>query len=136
MENNPSEATAMVAIRWTGWALKYSYDDMKNNPEVVLTAVEKSGSALAYASKHLRCDDDIITAAVRQNPTALQFAKGGKNQSKTFLRAAGLFDDINHYDSTKQKVVLSTRFSLGEETSTTVTIFSLLMKKNPIFQTF
>ena len=102
----------------------------------VLTAVATRGSALAYTSHDLRCNDNVITAAVRQNPTALQFTKGGKNQSKAFLCAAGLLDDITLYDPTEQKVVLSTRFSLGEETSTTATIFSLLMKKNQYFNRF
>ena len=136
MENNPSDSTSMFTIGQTGWALKNSSEDMKKEQDAVLTAVSKRGSALVYVSDDLRCNDKVIATAVQQNPTALQFAKGGKNQSKAFLRATGLFDDIDIYDFREGKVVLSTRFSLGEEASTTATIFSLLMKRNSYFRHF
>ena len=136
IERNPTDETIEYAIKQTGWALEYAPDRMKNDPVVVIDAVTKSGAALRYASDNLRASDEIIDRAVRQEPTALQFALGGKNQSVAKLKATGVFDDIAFYDSNKPRVVLSTRFSLGENTSATATIFALLMKKNMYFQKF
>ena len=134
IQNNPSEENILYAIRETGWALQYALQDMKDDFEVVLRAVGKWGAALQYASTNLRCNDEIVATAVRQMPTALQFALGGKNQSKDFLKTAGIFDDINEYNPDKPRIILSTRFSLGENTSTTATIFALLMKQHPYFK--
>eukprot|EP00546_Thalassionema_frauenfeldii_P002341 CAMPEP_0178938464 /NCGR_PEP_ID=MMETSP0786-20121207/26345_1 /TAXON_ID=186022 /ORGANISM="Thalassionema frauenfeldii, Strain CCMP 1798" /LENGTH=231 /DNA_ID=CAMNT_0020617185 /DNA_START=135 /DNA_END=826 /DNA_ORIENTATION=- len=94
----------------------------------------KWGAALQHASTNLRCNDEIVATAVRQMPTALQFALGGRNQSKIFLKTAGIFEDINEYNADKPRIILSTRFSLGENTSTTATIFALLMKQHPYFK--
>ena len=104
----------------------------QNDRDADLTALTTRGGALAYASDNLRYDDDVIVTAVRQNPTALKFAMGEKNQLKAFLCIAGLWDEISHYNPNKTKVVLSTRFSLAETTSTTATIFALLLKKKNI----
>ena len=108
----------------------------QNDRDADLTALTTRGGALAYASDNLRYDDDVIVTAVRQNPTALKFAMGEKNQSKAFLCIAGLWDEISHYNPNKTKVVLSTRFSLAETTSTTATIFALLLKKNEYFNRY
>mmetsp|Transcript_5227 Transcript_5227/g.8054 ORF Transcript_5227/g.8054 Transcript_5227/m.8054 type:complete len:224 (+) Transcript_5227:945-1616(+) len=134
MEKNPLEETMLFVISQTGWALRYAPEDIKNDFEVVLGAVAKCGNALQCASTKLRCNDEVVATAVHQMPTALQFALGGKNQSCEFLRMAGIFDNIKAYNPNKSKVVLSTRFSLGENTSTTATIFALLMKEHPYFK--
>ena len=130
--NNPSDPTVVsFAIEQTGWALEHATEAMKNDKPMVLRAVEKCGDALKHASDNLRANDDVIIMAVRQQPTSLQYALQGKNQSKNFLREAGLFEDITEYDADKLRLVLSTRFSLGAKTSTTATIFALSLKQHP-----
>lgn len=96
---------------------------------------KKSGRALDFSSDDLRSDDEVILKAVKKIATALQFAKGGKHLNHTFLQAAGLHDNYK-YDHNKKQCILSTWFSLGEESKPTATIFSLLMKKNPFFSKY
>jgi len=131
--NNPSRETIMIAIRRTGWALKYAPNEMKNEKSVVLIAVALYGGSLLYASDDLRMDHEVVLQAVRQDPTALKFSIGGLNQSVKLLRVSGLWDDICKPVHNRGEIVLSTRFSLAENSSTTATIFALLMKQHPFF---
>ncbi len=125
----------LAAVQKNGYALEYALDELKADKEFVLAAVQTDGWALHCASKNLRSDKEVVIVAVKQEPTALKFALGGLNQDPDCLKAAGLFDD--NYDTLKLKnaprIVLSTKFSLGETTTSYATSAALLMQKNPYF---
>ena len=94
-------------------------------------------------------------AAVTTTPTSLKFALRGLNQDRDCLIAAKLWDgDYDHPQTSsrnlqqcsndkkkvngsekmmmrKKRIVLSTRFSLGEESSPTATNFTVLFKSHP-----
>ncbi len=125
----------LAAVQQNGYALEYASSELKADKEFVISAVQKNGYALKYLSENLRSDKEVVIAAVKQQPTALKFALGGLNQDPDCLKTAGLFDD--NYDTLKRKnaprIVLSTKFSLGEKTTSYATKVALLMKKNPYF---
>ncbi len=151
----------IAALQNSAGALRYASDDLKADREIVLKAVQKdenvlehvsnkiwddkefvlkvvqiNGDLLQKASEIFRSDKEVVIAAVKQKPTALKFAMGGMNQDPDCLKAAGLFDD--NYDTLKlknaQRIVLSTKFSLGENTSSYATLVALLMKQDPYFE--
>ncbi len=125
-----------ATIQKLGYGLQYALGEARADKEVVLTAVQQNGDALKFASETLRSDKDIVIAAVKEKPIVLKFALGGLNQDPDCLKAAGLFDDS--YDNLKLKnaprIVLSTKFSLGEKTTSYATEVALIMKENPYFQ--
>ncbi len=125
----------LAAVQIDGVALEYASQELKAKKEIVLAAIQQNGDALQYASEALRSDKEVVITATKQNPTALKFALGGLNQDPDCLQAAGLFHD--NYDTLKlnnaPRIVLSTKFSLGEKTTSYATKVALLMKKNPYF---
>ncbi len=122
-------------LQRNGCALQFAADELRADKEIVLNAIQISGDILKYASETLRSDKEVVITAVKQNPTALKFALGGLNQDPDCLKAAGLFNE--NYDTLKLKsaprIVLSTKFSLGEKTTSYATKVALLMEENPYF---
>lgn len=126
----------MTAVELCGEALEYAADELKSDPEVVQAAVKQNGEALKFASEKLRSTKEIVLAAVRQKPITLRYALGGLNQDNECLAICGIFDDA--YDSRSSvdttRVVMSTRFSLGERSSPYATTMALGLKRHPFFQ--
>jgi len=91
---------------------------------------------LKFASDELRSDRDIVLRAVKHTPSSLQYALGGLNQDKELLKAAKLWN--TDYDeimsqlplSSQMRAVMSTRFSLGEDSTPQATIFGVLLREN------
>ncbi len=129
----------LKAVQKSAFALEHAPDKLKADKEVVLAAVQQNGYVLVQdSSETLRSDKEVVVAAVKQEPTALKFALGGLNQDPGCLKAAGLFDD--NYDTLRlrnaPRIVLLTKFSLGEKTTSYATKVALLMKKNPYFASY
>ncbi len=135
-ELRSSKDIVIGAVKQNGLSLRYASNDMKSNVDVVMEAVRQDGRALEYASDDLRCVKEVVLAAVRQNPTSIKYALGGLNQDRDCLVMAGLFDD--KYDrlsnANATRAVMSTKFSLGENTSDYSTKVALLIKKHPYFK--
>lgn len=78
----------LTLIELDMWKLKYGFDELRNDKEIVLKAVQKDGSALVYASEYIRDDIDVVLAAVHQWASALQYASDElKNNKDVVLKA-------------------------------------------------
>ncbi len=134
-EMKANKEVVLAAVEQNGEALEYASDEMKANIEVVLTAVNENGDALQFATKTMRSNKEVVIAAVKQEQTALKFAIPPLNQDHDCLRAAGLFDDgliyTNLIKIQAQRIVFSTKFSLGEYTSAFATLIALALKAHP-----
>ena len=142
---NDNDLIVLAAVSNTAYILRYVSQRLQNDYDVVMAAVTEDGTTLQYASTALRSTKSIVLVATKQRRVALKYALGGLNQDEDCLIAAGLWDEeqkrksaantsylvsslniVNH-----RKIVLSTRFSLSEESSTTATQFTLQFKNHP-----
>ena len=118
--------------------MKAAPDHIKHDKDCVLAAVKRNGNCLYYASKSRRADKDCVLAAVSSKPESLKYALGGLNQDHDCLVRAGLWDPDYRMKQFEHgmapKIVLSTKFSLGQKSSRTATQFTILLKKRPFFQ--
>merc|ERR1719386_542830 len=64
----------MAAVQQYGLALKYAFEEMARDKEVVMAAVQQDGRALRYASEEVKRDKEIVMAAVRQHFYAIDHA--------------------------------------------------------------
>ena len=151
----------LAAVRHEGKAILWASEILKADRDVILATVNQDGNCLRFASSALRSDKEIVLAAVKNKPESLKFALAGLNQDRECLVAAGLWDE-NYADGrssfqnissdtltkegniettplsqqpaiARRKVVLSTRFSLDEDSTPTATRFTVLLKKNSFF---
>lgn len=111
-------------------------EQQKGDKEMMLVVLKANGMCLKNASRRLRGDKDYVLAAAKMSPAALKFALDGLNQNPDCLVAAGIWD-AERYDKENQRpiIVLSTRFSLDEGSSSTATDFTVLLKRNPYIKT-
>jgi hypothetical protein len=152
----------MAAVQHSGLALQYASDALKADKDVVLAVVNNNADALQYttytttssdlrrdkqiwmsllaqdgnhlaeAPEEYRRDKECVMAAVSSRHESLKYALAGLNQDQDCLVAAGLWD--KDYNQDAPKIVLSTRFSLSENSSATATEFTLLLKEHSYFQ--
>lgn len=134
-----------AAVRHAGKAILFASDSLKADKEVVLECVQQDGNCLRFASNELRADKECVLVAVSNRSEALKFALEGLHQDRDCLIAAGLWDegyDAPHPLATEangtdkshtKKVVLSTKFSLHEDSTPTATQFTVLLKAHPYF---
>ena len=122
--------------------------------DLAMIACQQNGRALALIDPVLRMDKEVVIAAVTSDPESLKYALDGLNQHPDCLIAAKLCDDnyhqyhrsstspdsnsrsiniISEQESNPQpiKIVLSTKFSLNETSSSVATKFTLLLKEHP-----
>ena len=52
----------------------YASEELKKDPEIVLSAVEAIWLCTEYASKELKKDPEFVPSAVKQHGWALQYA--------------------------------------------------------------
>ena len=144
-----------AAVGNNGLSLQHASDTLKADIDIVLAAVKQDGNSLRYASPSLRADKKCVMAAVSNKPESLQFALRGLNQDKDLLIAAGIWDKdhkqlhisssdnttgssspttANTANTTVRKIVLSTRFSLDEDSNPTATKFTRLLKQHPFIE--
>jgi len=117
--------------------LRDSPPNIKGDKQCVLAAVSKCGMALHYADETLKSDKQVVLAAVTQDGRALKFALNGLNQDPDCLKAAGLFDEEKDkvYER-DEKVTLSVKFSLAEQSSPYATEFAKGMKEDDYLKKF
>ena len=111
---------------------------LRDNRAFLLEVCAHNGLALKFVSKRLRADKQIVMASVAQDPDMLKYALNGLCQDKDCLVAAGIWDNHHHLNTVgkylancnggsmipepeKIKIVLSTRFSLKEDSSSRAT---------------
>ena len=147
----------LAAVRHDGKALLWANEKFRNDKEVVLAAINQNGNCLRLASSILRADKECVLVAVTSKAEALKFAMGNLNQHRDCLIAAGLWDktytsdrrassqaslsslaspastSVSNASRPVKKVVLSTRFALGEDSTPTATQFTVLLKEHPYF---
>ena len=112
-------------------------DNLRADREIMLECVQQDGNCLRFASSELRSDKELVLAAVTNKPEALKFALEGLTQDKDCLIAAGILWDqypAKNNTASTRKIVLSTRFSLDEDSTPTATQFTVLWKEHPYFQ--
>ena len=88
-ENLKNDKDVVLAtVIQDGRALKYVSEILQNDKEVVLAAVNQDGSALYYASEELQNDKDVVLAAVNQDGKALKYVSEILQDDKDVVLAA------------------------------------------------
>ena len=110
---------------------------LKNDKEVVLASCRNNGKALLYASEELRKDKEVVLAAVGSNPISLKYALGSLNQDPDCLVRAKFWGKNGRQNldqavsESKKKIVLSTKFSLGSDSSPNASKVTILLRQHP-----
>ena len=139
----------LKAVEQYEGAIQYVSTRLKKDKNFNLKILIRSGSALKFLPVELRTDKDIVLAALHNDPISLRYALGGLNQDRDCLIASGLWQqgysqrkieekkkqqDLDSDFARRPRVVLSTRFALNPDSSTTATEFTLLFKSHPFFK--
>jgi len=139
----------MTSVSRNGHQLSMASKELQADKEIVLVAVTRRGEALKHASEDLRADKDVVMAAVANDSSALKYALGGLNQDRECWVAAGLVPKEESIVSTigavpsstttlscgpKRKIILSTKFSLSEQSKSSTTHLTALLAETPYFQ--
>lgn len=109
--------------------IQYASRRLKMDPQVAIEAIKQDGECLKFLHPSMRGNKSFVIAAAKSKPESLKYGMGGLNQDRDCLIAAGLWD--KYYDDIKNgmvRIVLSTRFSLNEESSKTATQFTVCLK--------
>ena len=77
-----------VAVQFSGRALKYASDELRNDKDFLRISLQETGIALQYVSDSLRNDEELVLAAVTNDGTALQFASQTLQSSRKVVLAA------------------------------------------------
>jgi hypothetical protein len=101
-ENNNDKSFAIKLMQLDGLYLKDLHDDLKKDPETVLTAVKSNGAALKHAGGNLQNNPQIVLEAVKNTRHASQYAN------------SNLQNDPNITDAKNQHTPLSTDTSTFE----------------------
>lgn len=133
-----NKEVVLAAVRHASKAILFACNSLKGDKQVVLECVQQDGNCLRFASDELRADKECVLAAVSNQPEALKFALEGLHQDRDCLIAAGLWDQGYEARASSMvgttKVVLSTKFSLHEDSTPTATQFTVLLKAHPCFK--
>ena len=119
---------AIEACIQNGSALRFVARELRSDPRVVQIACLADGNALQYATEEARSDKTLVLVAASSSPESLKYAAGGLNQDLECLIQAGLLEQ-NYERNKRRKVVLSTRFALGESSSPIATQFAVALKE-------
>jgi len=74
--------------------------------------------------------------AVKETGEALKYAKGGLNQDLECLKTAGILHAVEKKYDRNEKITMSVKFSLGENSTNYATEFQKLMKEDDFFGEF
>jgi len=123
------------AVIQNGMALEYASTSLKADPGIVIAACDSNGNALQFASSGLRSTKMIVCIAAKRTPASLKYAEGGLNQDRDCLIAATHWDknsanSATNSENTSKKIILSTRFALGETSSSIATEFTVSLKRH------
>ena len=104
-----------------------------------MAACKQTGWALEFVSPRLQADKEVVHLAAQSDGAALKFARNGWNQDPDCLIASGIWDPLEQRcppsgsvpTAKKLRLILSTKFSLGQESSPIASQFVLDMKGIP-----
>ena len=130
---------AMAAVRGNGHLLAKLPESLRSNKQIVLTAASTHPASLKYALNGLNQDKDCLVAAGLWDVNYDEQKRHhmhlvlGTTISPTFSSSnRRLIDEVDS-GVPLRKVVLSTRFSLGQQSTRTATKFTVLLKKHKFF---
>ena len=140
----------MTICKRDGNALQYASDNLRADKDIILAAVTTTPISLKYALGGLNQDKDcLIAAGIWDNEYHREFKKdhgGGNEKSAMTTRSQNssctrdpsvgtqlpsqLPSPTANFTGQKTKLVLSTRFSLNEKSTSQATHFTIELKKN------
>ena len=159
---NDDKDIVLCAMKKNGNLLKYASRRLRGDKECVTAAVSNAPTSLQFACNGLNQDRDCLIAAGLWDSNygdndsdddghnggdrGLHASSDDDHDSETFdhkrmmtttsqpATATGPTLAVSSAPYSSRRIVLSTRFSLGEKSSPTATTFTVLLKKHPYFR--
>ena len=129
-------------VKQDGNCLRFASTTLRSNKDVVLVAISNKPEALKFALDGLNQDRDCLIAAGLWDTSYNRINVLQQNHLQTKNKDPNRDNDISTRDSVLStsslppnavKVVLSTRFSLDEDSTPTATQFTVLLKEHSYF---